>query len=146
MEITAKSGKVVWSSNTVVTLTSGSSYTSPTTGYMSNGHGYVSGGGGGGSVSTTQKNVEKVRIALFDGGERNIEIDTDPMFSPGNIITIVYMNGWGVAYINQTTDRWHHNGFRLPFLQKLTIFALCVAVGYLAVKAAIIGLSSRPCA
>lgn len=135
MELTAKSGKVIWSSNTVVTLTSGSSYTSPTTGYMSNGHGYVSGGGGGGSVSTTQKNVEKARIALFDGGERNVEIDTDPLFSPGNIATVVSANGHRVAYYNQTTDRWYHHKFPLPFKQEVVVLAIWIVAAYLAFKA-----------
>lgn len=135
MELTAKSGKVIWSSNTVVTLTSGSSYTSPTTGYMSNGHGYVSGGGGGGSVSTTQKNVEKARIALFDGGERNVEIDTDPLFSPGNIATVVSANGQRVAYYNRTTSRWFHHEFPLPFKQRMTVLAIWIVVAYLAFKA-----------
>lgn len=134
MTFTAVSGKVVWSSNSVVTITSGSSYTSSTVGSMTNGNGFVVGGGGSGSISTTQKNVERARIALFDGGERNIEVNTDPLFSPGNVATIVYRNGDALAYYNQTTDMWYHHGFRLPFSQKLAVLAMWVLAAFLVWK------------
>lgn len=135
MKLTAVSGKVIWSSNSVVTLTSGSISAAPVSGQVSGGHGFVSGGGASGSISTTVKNLEKARIALFEGSERNVEFNCDSLFSPGNIATIVSRNGFHLAYYNQTTDRWFHHKLRLPFLQALAVIGMWVLAAYLGFKA-----------
>lgn len=132
MKFTAQTGKVISASNSVVTTTSGSISGSSTFGVVSNGSGVVVGGGGGGSVTTSERNVEKAKIALFEGGERNVEFNCDPLFMPGHIATIVDRNGRDFAFYNQTTDRWTHNGFNMPFLWKVfVVFVLGTSAYFL---------------
>lgn len=135
MNLTAQTGKVIWSNNSVVTTTSGSISGSSTFGVVTNGSGVVVGGGGGGTVSTSERNVEKAKIALFEGGERNVEFNCDPLFMPGHVATIVYRNDRAVAFYNQTTDRWNYRDLNITFLWKLAVVLSLIASVYFGYQA-----------
>lgn len=106
MNITANTGKVIAASNTLITETSGSMQISSTVGAMHQGTGFIAGGGGSGSVSTTRTNVEKLRIAKFTSGEVNVQLECQPIFSVGHVVTIVKRGNDPLAYHNQTTGGW----------------------------------------
>lgn len=135
MNLTAQTGKVIWSNNSVVTTTSGSISGSSTFGVVTNGSGVVVGGGGGGTVSTSERNVEKAKIALFEGGELNVEFNCDPLFMAGHVATIVYRNDRAVAFYNQTTDRWNYRDLNITFLWNLAVVLSLIASAYFGYKA-----------
>jgi hypothetical protein len=117
MNITAETGKVIWASNSLITETSGSMRISSTVGTMHQGTGFIAGGGGGGSISTTRANVEKLRISKFASGEINVQIECEPLFSVGNVATVVKRGNERLAFYNQTTDRWFHYKLGLTLKQ-----------------------------
>ncbi len=106
MNISAETGKVISASNTLITETSGSIQISSTVGAMHQGTGFIAGGGGSRSVSTRRTNVEKLRIAKFTSGEVNVQLECQPVFSVGHVVTIVKRGNHPLAYHNQTTGGW----------------------------------------
>ena len=131
MNITADTGKVIWASNNLITETSGSMQISSTVGTMHNGTGFIAGGGGSGSVSTTRTNVEKLRISKFTTGEINVQIECEPLFSVGNVATVVKRGSERLAFYNQTTDRWFHYKLGLTLKQMGVVAGAMVLLMFL---------------
>ena len=131
MKITADTGKVIWASNNLITETSGSMQISSTVGTMHNGTGFIAGGGGSGSVSTTRTNVEKLRISKFTTGEINVQIECEPLFSVGNVATVVKRGSERLAFYNQTTDRWFHYKLGLTLKQMGVVAGAMVLLMFL---------------
>ena len=131
MNITADTGKVIWASNNLITETSGSMQISSTVGTMHNGTGFIAGGGGSGSVSTTRTNVEKLRISKFTTGEINVQIECEPLFSVGNVATVVKRDNERLAFYNQTTDRWFHYKLGLTLKQMGVVAGAMVLLMFL---------------
>ena len=131
MNITADTGKVIWASNNLITETSGSMQISSTVGTMHNGTGFIAGGGGSGSVSTTRTNVEKLRISKFTTGEINVQIECEPLFSVGNVATVVKRGNERLAFYNQTTDRWFHYKLGLTLKQMGVVAGAMVLLMFL---------------
>lgn len=135
MGITAETGKVISASNSLITETSGSMQISSTVGAMHNGTGFIAGGGGSGSVSTTRTNVEKLRISKFTTGEINVQIECEPLFSVGNVATVVKRGNERLAFYNQTTDRWFHYSLGLTLKQMGVVAGATVLLVFLLWKA-----------
>lgn len=135
MNITAETGKVIWASNSLITETSGSMQISSTVGTMHNGTGFIAGGGGSGSVSTTRTNVEKLRISKFASGEINVQIECEPLFSVGNVATVVKRGNERLAFYNQTTDRWFHYKLGLTLKEMGVVAGATLVLAYLTWKA-----------
>lgn len=135
MNITAETGKVIWASNSLITETSGSMQISSTVGTMHNGTGFIAGGGGSGSVSTTRTNVEKLRISKFTTGEINVQIECEPLFSVGNVATVVKRGNERLAFYNQTTDRWFHYRLGLTLGQMGFVLGAMLLLAFLLWKA-----------
>ena len=131
MNITADTGKVIWASNNLITETSGSMQISSTVGTMHNGTGFIAGGGGSGSVITTRTNVEKLRISKFSTGEINVQIECEPLFSVGNVATVVKRGNERLAFYNQTTDRWFHYKLGLTLKQMGVVAGAMVLLMFL---------------
>lgn len=131
MNIRADTGKVIWASNNLITETSGSMQISSTVGTMHNGTGFIAGGGGSGSVSTTRTNVEKLRISKFTTGEINVQIECEPLFSVGNVATVVKRGNERLAFYNQTTDRWFHYRLGLTLKQMGVVAGAMVLLMFL---------------
>ena len=135
MNITANTGKVIAASNTLITETSGSMQISSTVGAMHQGTGFIAGGGGSGSVSTTRTNVEKLRIAKFTSGEVNVQLECQPVFSVGHVVTIVKRGNDPLAYHNQTTGGWFRYRLGLTLGQMGVVAGSMPVLAYLIWKA-----------
>lgn len=110
---TPQSGKVILANNAVRTTTSGMSVD-----------------GGAGEIKTTHESLEKIRIALFEGGELNVEFESDSLFSVGHIATIISRNGYRVAISNQTTKRWLTYKIGLSGAERLTLLVVWLIAAY----------------
>jgi hypothetical protein len=108
---------------------------SSTVGTMHNGTGFIAGRGGSGSINMTRTNVEKLRIAIFTSGEVNVQLECQPVFSIGHVVTIVKRGTDPLVYHNQTTGGWFHYRLGLTLGQMGVVAGAMLVLVYLMSKA-----------